>query len=77
MSLRWDATRQELAEPLSALGLDLADDGSWCVEIDGRLTVTVTAADDTLARSVAELLDSYAIERRIIVGARPAPQPGE
>jgi fatty-acyl-CoA synthase len=49
--LRCDAARQELAGPLSALGLDLADDGSWCVEIDGRLTVTVTVADDTLARA--------------------------
>jgi fatty-acyl-CoA synthase len=65
--LRCDAARQELAAPLRALGLDLSDDGSWCVEIDGRLTVALTVPDDTLAGRVAELLDSYTIERRIVV----------
>jgi fatty-acyl-CoA synthase len=69
--LRCDAARRELAAPLRALGLDLSDDGSWCVEIDGRLTVTVTVPDDTLASRIAELLDSYTIERRIVV-ASPA-----
>jgi hypothetical protein len=37
--LRCDATRQEHAVPLRALVIDLPDDGSWCVEIHGRLTV--------------------------------------
>jgi fatty-acyl-CoA synthase len=65
--LRCDAARQELAAPLRALGLDLPDDGSWCVEDDGRLIVAVTVPDGTLAERVAELLDSYTIERRIVV----------
>jgi fatty-acyl-CoA synthase len=65
--LRCDAARQELAAPLRALGLDVPHDGSWCVEIDGRLTVTVTAPDHTVAEKVAGLLDHYTIERQITV----------
>jgi fatty-acyl-CoA synthase len=65
--LRCDAARQELAAPLRALAVNLPNDDAWCVEIDGRLTVTLTVPDEATAKFVADLLDNYTIAHRISV----------
>jgi fatty-acyl-CoA synthase len=67
--LRCHAAQQELAPPLCALGVDLPDDSAWCIEIDGRLVVTLTVANETTVKSIADVLDNYTVDGRITVEA--------
>jgi fatty-acyl-CoA synthase len=72
--LRCHAAREELTALLHALGVDLPTDDAWCVEIDGRLTVTLAVPDEALATAVAGLLDNYTVAHRISVAISTSSQ---
>ena len=62
LALRVLATRDELGSRLSAAGLDLPDDGTWCTHRDGAVVVRLPRPDDPSVVVVATpLLDAYAV----------------
>ena len=60
--LREDATRRELGPQLSAAGVLPPQDESWCRQVDGRLTVTLSIATAEQLERVRVLLGHYALD---------------
>ena len=62
LALRVLAARDELGPRLAAAGVDLPADGSWCVQHDGAVTLTLPRPGVQSAVTAASgLLDSYAV----------------
>jgi fatty-acyl-CoA synthase len=62
LALRVLAARDELGPRLSAAGVELPDDGSWCVQRDGAVTLRLVRPEEQPALTAAEgLLAAYAL----------------
>ncbi len=67
VALRVLATRAALAPGLVEAGAELADDGRWCVALDGVVRVRLVVGADHVRDRCRALLDQYAVDADVVV----------